>query len=84
MEQPHLEKYTKKLSKSTENRIVSLLFTTFGKKTKKQNKTQQLTNKNKMTMRDFEGGVYSGRDLNEALVAFVMPQVFEHHFLVEK
>lgn len=33
-----------------------------------------------MTMRDFEGGVYSGRDLNEALVAFVMPQVFEHHF----
>lgn len=63
VEQPHLEKYPKKLSKSTENRIVSLLFTTFGKK--KQNKTQQqLTNKNKMTMRDFEGGVYSGRDLN--------------------
>lgn len=84
VEQPHLEKYPKKLSKSTENRIVSLLFTTFGKK-KKQNKTQQqLTNKNKMTMRDFEGGVYCGRDLNEALVAFVMPQVFEHHFLVEK
>lgn len=47
VEQRHLEKYPKKLSKSTENRIVSLLFTTFGKKNKKTQ--QQLTNKTKMT-----------------------------------
>lgn len=45
VEQPHLEKYPKKLSKSTENRIDSLLFTTFGKKQTKQNTTT--TNKQK-------------------------------------
>lgn len=58
VEKPHLEKYPKKLSKSTENRIVSLLFTTFGKKkTTKQNTTT--TNKQK---RDDNEGLW-GRGL---------------------
>lgn len=74
VEQPHLEKYPKKLSKSTENRIVSLLFTTFGKKKTTTNKQNQDDNEG------LWGRVHSGRDMNEALVAFVMPQVFEHHF----